>query len=111
MGAICAFEGCGRRHKALGLCWGHYQQQYRGTPLRPLGPYRGPRGKLPPRLCSFEGCGRRHNGKGLCAAHRWQKKHKPKLVPVGAAKRWWYLTPKGEAAVRGWEYGTKGGDA
>ncbi len=32
----CAFEGCGRRHKARGLCSGHLWQQYHGKPLGPL---------------------------------------------------------------------------
>jgi hypothetical protein len=86
----CTFEGCDKERCARGLCVGHYRQQYRGTPLRPLyAPRgRGSRGAAP--TCSFEGCGRPNNGKGLCAAHRAQKARGRRLVPVGAAKRWWW---------------------
>jgi hypothetical protein len=88
----CAFEGCGKERVALGLCWGHYRQQSRGQPLRPLLPGRvGRRGPRTQGLtCSFEGCGRKPNGKGLCAGHRAQQAQGRPLVPIGAAKRWWY---------------------
>jgi hypothetical protein len=88
----CSFEPCEHEARCKGLCWGHYAQQYRGQPLRPLlGGRRGARGpRTQGSTCSFEGCGRKPNGKGLCAAHRWQKKQGRKLVPVGAAKRWWW---------------------
>lgn len=32
----CNFEGCGKKHGAKGLCYGHYQQQKAGKALRPL---------------------------------------------------------------------------
>lgn len=32
----CSFDGCGRPHKARGLCDGHWQQQHKGQGLRPL---------------------------------------------------------------------------
>jgi hypothetical protein len=77
---------------------GHYRQQLRGRPLRPLRPARGraahgkpgPYGRRTPPTCSFEGCGRPNNGGGLCSAHRAQKARGRPLVPIGAAKRWWY---------------------
>jgi hypothetical protein len=87
---ICSFEGCDHEAIAKGLCWAHYAQQRRGQELRPLSPYRGPRGgrrRTQGETCSFEGCNREPNGKGLCAAHRAQKAQGRKLVPVGAAKR------------------------
>lgn len=89
---VCSFEGCGGKRKALGLCWAHYAQQRRGQELRPLLPYRGPRGgrRRTSPSCSFPECGRPNNGGGLCAAHRAQKKQGGPLVPVGAAKRWWW---------------------
>ena len=34
---ICTYPGCGRPHKALGLCAAHYMQQRQGRPLAPLG--------------------------------------------------------------------------
>jgi hypothetical protein len=94
---VCSFEGCDHKRKARGLCMGHVRQFYRGQPLRPLGSPRGRNGRgtcgrrrTQPLTCSFDGCGREPNGKGLCAAHRAQKAQGRKLVPVGAAKRWWY---------------------
>lgn len=32
----CTFPDCDRQPVALGLCAGHYRQQLRGKPLRPL---------------------------------------------------------------------------
>jgi hypothetical protein len=88
----CSFEGCDHEARARGFCVGHYSQQQRGQPLRPL--LEGRRGRRGPRTqgltCSFEGCGREPNGKGLCAAHRAQRAQGRPLVPVGAAKRWWW---------------------
>jgi hypothetical protein len=95
-GGPCSFEGCGKPRVAHGLCMGHYRQGLRGTPLRALGPARGRNayGRSGPRKprprCSFEGCGRADNGKGLCAAHRAQQRRGVPLVPIGAAKRWWW---------------------
>jgi hypothetical protein len=103
----CSFEGCDHKRVARGLCMGHYRQQLRGRPLTPLRAPRGrqghgisrPIGRRTPSLCSFEGCGRPNNGRGLCAAHRAQKARGMALVPIGAAKRWW------------WPVEAKGGDA
>jgi hypothetical protein len=97
---LCGFEGCSHKAKSHGLCASHNRQRLRGTPLRPLAAPRGRQGsgRRGPRAdrrrteppCSFEGCGRPNNGKGLCAAHRAQRKQGRPLVPVGAAKRWWW---------------------
>lgn len=35
-GKVCSFDGCDRKHYALGLCNPHWQQQHSGAPLRPL---------------------------------------------------------------------------
>jgi hypothetical protein len=111
-GDPCAFEGCDKRRRALGLCVAHYMQQRRGTPLRPLRPYRGTRGPSKRMPCSFEGCRRPNNGKGLCAAHRAQKAQGRRLVPIGAAKRWWwpvevspYLSERGGMPTEGLKRG------
>jgi len=32
----CSYEPCEKSAEALGLCMGHYQQQYRGAALTPL---------------------------------------------------------------------------
>jgi hypothetical protein len=101
----CTYPPCGRDAKARGLCMGHYRQQNRGNPLRPLLAPRGRQGKgkrtgrSPPPPCTFTGCNRPDNGKGLCASHRYQKKQGRQLVPIGAAKRWW------------WPVEARGGDA
>lgn len=34
---ICTFPGCGRAHRAKGLCQSHYVQQNRGRGLAPIG--------------------------------------------------------------------------
>jgi hypothetical protein len=117
-GDPCAYEGCGKPRVAHGLCMGHYRQQLRGTPLRPLGLPRGRNasGRAGPRKprprCTFEGCGRPRNGKGLCAAHRAQKAQGRRLVPIGAAKRWWwpvevspYLSERGGMPTEGLKRG------
>lgn len=36
----CSFDGCGRTKRYKGYCQGHYAQQWRGEPLRPLRPKR-----------------------------------------------------------------------
>ena len=104
---LCSFEPCERKAKARGLCVSHVRQLYRGRPLTPIGTARGRNGRgmhgrsrIQPLTCSFEGCGRKPNGKGLCAGHRAQQARGRPLVPIGAAKRWWWPEPD-----------TKGGDA
>jgi hypothetical protein len=87
---VCNFEGCDKEARSKGLCVGHYRQQRRGQPLRPLGSVRGGPPRTQPETCSFDGCGREPNGKGLCAGHRAQKARGGPLVPIGAAKRWWW---------------------
>lgn len=37
---MCEFEGCDREAKCKSLCLGHYTQQHRGRPLKPLRAYR-----------------------------------------------------------------------
>lgn len=37
----CTFESCTKPHLAKGLCSGHWHQQRRGVPLKPLRPGKG----------------------------------------------------------------------
>ena len=60
----CSFDGCGLEAKARGLCGGHYQQWYRGSPLAPLGEHMSKR----PR-CSVKGCRKAAGGDGTCGQH------------------------------------------
>jgi hypothetical protein len=85
VGAVCTFEGCGKNAVAKGKCWGHYAQQRRGTPLHPLGRFRGgpPAGRRTPPECSFEGCHRPNRGKELCDGHRRQRDRRKPLRPLG----------------------------
>lgn len=78
---ICAFEGCGNKVRARGLCIGHYTQFNNGQELKPLGANRN-------RLCSFEGCGRKHASKGLCSSHYQQRLlGYEELRPIGEGQR------------------------
>lgn len=57
----CELPGCERKHRALGLCSAHYQEQKaraRGILPRPA-----------PGVCTVSGCGRRINARGLCITH------------------------------------------
>jgi hypothetical protein len=85
---VCSFEPCEGEARALGLCWAHYAQQRRGQPLRPLLPYRGPRGgrRRTRPDCSFEGCERPNRGKGLCNGHRRQRDRGQTLRPLRPSK-------------------------
>lgn len=38
MKALCAFDGCGKPSRKLRLCSTHYDQQWKGRPLTPIGP-------------------------------------------------------------------------
>lgn len=64
---LCTVEGCGKSHKAKGLCNTHYKSLTRyGTLTGPPSVTRG---------CTVEGCERRHMARGWCAAHhaRWYR--------------------------------------
>lgn len=58
---VCSVGGCGKPHRAHGLCDKHCsarQRRLRGVPERGLQP-----------LCRVEGCGRKFSAKGLCKRH------------------------------------------
>jgi hypothetical protein len=78
MSKICSFQGCGRTHRAKGLCSAHYQQHYAGKGLRqtrrPKGSAGGP--------CSFDGCENSDKSFGLCAAHYLQQRQGKELAPL-----------------------------
>ena len=78
---VCRYETCDLPVlvKKVGLCSGHYQQQRRGTPLKPL------RGK-PEGKCDYILCNRDAQTKGLCNAHYCQKYRGEELKPL--SKRW-----------------------
>lgn len=60
----CAFAGCSRIPRALGLCNAHYQQHRLKQPLRPVRGY-SPRGTK----CTLAGCDRPARCSGLCSGH------------------------------------------
>ena len=62
---VCTFEGCGRPHKAHGLCASHYQQFKRDEPLRSLQVRAYDYGPT----CTVEGCESPVQSKGLCNTH------------------------------------------
>ena len=82
---MCRVEGCDRpvRIKRDQLCSGHYAQQRRGLPLRPLGP-----AKSDFKECRAPSCARVATALGLCAHHRMQEKEgKPFTKPRKLYKR------------------------
>lgn len=62
----CTVEGCGRPHKAAGLCQTHYMQTRRGAPITPVIRVRA--GEKPPE-CSEADCHNPVKAKGLCMMH------------------------------------------
>jgi hypothetical protein len=60
---LCSVDGCGRPHRARGLCSTHYFRQQKGIDLAPpVRPFYGP-------TCSVGGCGLPHDSRGLCKMH------------------------------------------
>jgi hypothetical protein len=59
---ICSVEGCGKPHRARGLCSGCYGKASKGGQLPP-------RGQITPRCCTVDGCGGKHEALGLCKRH------------------------------------------
>ena len=72
----CTFEGCGRPHRARGLCSSHLDQLARGKPLTPIRVWK--------KTCDYPGCDNRHAGNGLCRSHRSQLERGQGLRPIGA---------------------------
>lgn len=72
---VCSFEGCGREHKARGLCAPHTLQYYKGKPLTPIQQWKGSRGNPatgPGTCCTIDGCKKTVYSGGLCSMHRWR---------------------------------------
>jgi hypothetical protein len=80
----CPFPACGKRVMSKGLCSGHYHQQHKGQPLRPLTP------QEPPGPCTFPGCGRPRFARRVCVGHYRQvaagQEMKPLLPRRGGRK-------------------------
>lgn len=70
----CSFEGCDKPSRALGLCNGHYMQQYRNRELEPLAPRPG-RKKARVKICSAvvtPACKKPCLARGLCPKHYYR---------------------------------------
>jgi hypothetical protein len=65
-GARCSVEGCCRRPRGNGLCFGHWQRQKNGQTLE--GPIR-PRALGPFVKCLMESCEKRAVSRGMCEGH------------------------------------------
>jgi hypothetical protein len=66
--STCQRESCLLRHKAKGLCAGHYREMRR---------------KLNDASCQIDACGRPHKAKGLCDAHyRRHRLGEPLTAPL-----------------------------
>lgn len=70
----CAFDDCGRKVKARGLCRSHYEMQRTGQPLRPIATEKTD--------CDFPGCPRSHAAKGYCTGHYQQIRFGIPLKPL-----------------------------
>jgi hypothetical protein len=77
----CPFDGCTRLVKVKGLCAGHYQQQWEGRPLTPLGsaPARKP--------CPGPECKETVVRASYCPGHAQQVKNGVALGPLNRAKK------------------------
>lgn len=78
----CRLDYCTKSHYAKDLCGGHYQQQWRGEELRPLG-----RPSPQNRGCLVEGCVRPHSARGFCDLHSRQEGKGVSLLPLGAPSK------------------------
>lgn len=59
---ICTIDGCGKPHKAKGLCIAHYDKLLvYGNPMVDL--------RQQKRICQIDGCDKKHLARGLCANH------------------------------------------
>lgn len=73
----CSFEGCDNTVQAKNLCQGHYMQQWKGQPLRPLRTRNDPAA-----LCGFDGCDKPVKTKNLCKGHYTQLLRGQRLRPL-----------------------------
>ena len=80
--ATCGFDGCDKpRQGAKVLCHAHVEQVRRGGALRPLRPFRNPKGQ-PRAACTFEGCERPQASYELCARHAEQRREGRPLTQI-----------------------------
>lgn len=80
---VCAVDGCGNAHRALGYCYNHWRRlKLYGDPLgKPSSP--------PKKICSVEGCSERAKCRGFCGMHyqRWFNNGDPLIVRRGGNKK------------------------
>lgn len=79
---ICTTPGCGRKHRAKGLCSRCYNRAMYAAGYvwqRKSEP------KLSP--CTFPGCDKPNYSRGLCAGHRMQVRRGQELRPLGLPRR------------------------
>lgn len=83
---ICSFPGCGRRHYAKDLCWGHYEQHFvRGKELHAFWTKDNPKPKL---ICKHPYCKNISESKGYCHKHyfRFSKYGDPSIIHTRGRK-------------------------
>lgn len=114
---VCGFEGCGRPHKARGLCAPHTLQHYKGKPLTPIRQWKGPRGGRTTGLgtcCTIEDCGKPVHSGGWCAMHRrrWNTHGDTSVCTtnryVSMTERFWMKVQKGPGCWQ-WTGGARDG--
>ena len=78
----CTTPGCGRKHRAKGLCSRCYNRAMYAAGYvweRKSEPKRTP--------CTFPGCDKPNYSRGLCAGHRMQVRRGQELRPLGLPRR------------------------
>lgn len=103
---ICSFDTCDLKPHASGLCRGHYMQQYKGKPLKPL------RKRNVGKTCLFHTCSLPAKTRELCNMHYRQLMLGQQLKPLGhipwtAARILDSATPSGDCLLFGTNQVTK----
>ena len=81
-GRLCTTPGCGRKHRAKGLCSRCYNRAMYAAGYvweRKSEPNLSP--------CTFPGCDKPNYSHGLCAGHRMQVRRGQDLRPLGLPRR------------------------
>ena len=79
---LCTTPGCGRKHRAKGLCSRCYNRAMYAAGYvweRKSEPNLSP--------CTFPGCDKPNYSHGLCAGHRMQVRRGQDLRPLGLPRR------------------------